>query len=298
MEIEKQASKFTVRNYAHYLNRFNDWYQKNSNGNIKTLDLNIVKKYRVYLSRYTDQKGSTLSRVTQSYHVIALRSLLKWLTKNDWQVLSPEKIDLPKTESRSLKFLNSEQIERLLSSPSISTPAGLRDKAILELLFSTGLRVSELVSLNKDKLDFNRREFGVIGKGGRARVVFMSKRAASWVKRYLEARQDKWIPVFVRHGRGKEDLHGKGEGMRFTTRGVQRVVEKYTKKAKLPIKITPHGMRHTFATDMLSQGAGLREVQEMLGHKNISTTQIYTHVTNPQLKKVHEKYHSGNKGSS
>lgn len=295
MEIEKQASKFTVRNYAHYLNRFESWFVKRASGNIKKLDLPTVKKYRVYLSRYTDQKGLTLSRVTQSYHIIALRSFLKWLTKNDWPVLAPDKIDLPKTESRSLKFLNPGQIERLLSSPSISTTAGLRDKAILELLFSTGLRVSELVSLNKDKIDFDRKEFGVIGKGGRARVVFMSQRAASWVKRYLDARKDNWIPVFVRHGRGKDDLHSKGEGMRFTTRGVQRVVEKYVRKAKLPVKITPHGLRHTFATDLLSQGAGLREVQEMLGHKNISTTQIYTHVTNPQLKKVHEKYHSGNK---
>jgi len=295
MEIERQVSQFTIRNYKHYLTRFTDWAYTQNQTNIANLSLSHIKKYRVYLSRYTDQKGATLSRSTQSYHVIALRSFLKWLIKNDHKVIAPEKIDLPKTESRSLKFLNQVQVQRLLSSPNISKIQGLRDKAMLELLFSTGLRVSELVSLNRDTIDFDSLEFTVIGKGKKARLVFMSTRAARWVKEYLTKREDQWIPVFVRHSRDQALITSDGKKMRLTTRSVQRIVKKYARIAALAVKITPHGLRHSFATDLLSQGAGLREVQEMLGHKNISTTQIYTHVTNPQLKKVHQKYHSGNK---
>lgn len=295
LEVERQVSVYTVRNYAHYLTRFSAWFEKNGFDDISKLDLEMVRKYRVFLSRLVDIGGSPLSRVTQSYHVICLRGLLKWLIKNDYQVLAPEKIDLPKTESKSLKFLEEDQVERLLNQPTISTERGLRDKAILETLFSTGLRVSELVSLTRDQINLKRREFGVIGKGRKARIVFLSTRAAEWIKRYFESREDSWVPAFVRYSRDKIELFEKGENMRLTVRSVQRIVEKYRKKAKLPINITPHGLRHSFATDILSGGAGLREVQEMLGHKNISTTQIYTHVTNPQLKSVHDKYHSGNK---
>lgn len=295
LEVEKNASKFTIRNYALYLRRFGDWFiQHNSSGDMRQLDATIVRKYRVYLSRFVDRQGQTLSKVTQGYYVIALRSFLKWLIKTDWKVLSPEKIDLPKADARQLVFLTPEQVERLLTAPSIGSPQGLRDKAILETLFSTGLRVSELVSLNRDQVDLDRREFGVVGKGRRVRVVFLSKRAVEWIGRYMRERADEWVPLFVRHSRNQEDLHSKGEQMRLTVRTIQRIVARYAKKIKLPMAVSPHGLRHSFATDLLFRGAGLREVQEMLGHKNIATTQIYTHVTNPQLKKVHEKYHSGN----
>jgi len=296
LEVERNLSRYTIRNYHHYLSRFVEWLLKsNSKAKLKDVNLKLITKYRLYLSRLVGRNGSPLSRATQSYHVIALRSFLKWLTKRDYQVLSPEKIDLPKGESRRLTFLNRGQVERLLVAPSISTERGLRDKAILEMLFSTGLRVSELVKLDRDQVDIERREFGVVGKGRRPRVVFLSDRATKWLKKYFDKRSDHWQPVFIRYSRDKAGPESSGEKMRLTVRSVQRIVEKYRKHAKLPIKITPHGLRHSFATDLLHAGAGLREIQEMLGHKNVSTTQIYTHVTNPQLKKVHQKYHSGNK---
>lgn len=296
MEIERGASPYTIRNYHFYLRRFMSWFRsQESSADIRKLTLSLVRKYRIYLSRFTDHQGLTLARATQSYYVIALRSFLKWLVKNDLNVLPPEKIDLPKSESRSLTFLTRDQVERLLRQPTIATAAGLRDKAILEALFSTGLRVSELVALNRERIDFERREFGVIGKGGRARVVFLSTRAAEWISRYLKKRDDNWQPLFIRYARGKADPSASGEEMRLSVRSVQRIVERYSRKARLAKHITPHGLRHSFATDLLHAGAGLREIQEMLGHKNISTTQIYTHVTNPQLRRVHEKFHSGNK---
>lgn len=295
LEVEKQVSGYTIRNYHLYIRRFLDWYDKTYHElTPSSITLERVSKYRVYLARYTDDKGNTLSRTTQSYYVIALRSWFKWMIKRDIDVLAPDKIDLPKGESKSLKFLTVDQVERLMNQPRLSSKVGLRDRVILETLFSTGLRVSELVSLNRDQVDLDRREFGVIGKGRKMRVVFLSMRAAEWMRRYLDARQDGWVPVFVRYSKKKADITAGGESMRLSVRSVQRIVEKYRKKARLPVPITPHGIRHTFATDLLSKGAGLREVQEMLGHKNVATTQIYTHVTNPQLRKVHEKYHSGN----
>ena len=296
LEIEKNCSPLTIRNYQHYLKRFANWLNKDKNIDIsiEKINLKLVRNYRLYLTRFTNNRGQKLSRATQGYHVIALRSFLKWLIKNDYQVLSPEKIDLPKSKSQSLKFLNSEQVERLLNQPGLSTPQGLRDKAILELLFSTGLRVSELVKLNKDELDLKRGEFGVIGKGGQARIVFLSSRAIDWIKRYLNSRKDVWKPLFIRYS-GRIDNSKTGEKMRLTVRSIQRIVKKYTKKAKLPIAATVHTLRHSFATDLLIHGADLRSVQEMLGHKNIATTQIYTHVTNLQLRKIHHKFHSGNR---
>ena len=230
--------------------------------------------------------------MTQNYHLIALRSFLKYLLKRDIAVVAPEKIDLPKAESRSIKFLEREQVDRLLNMPEISDKEGLRDKAILELLFSTGLRVSELTHLNRDTINFDRKEFGVIGKGRRARVVFLSDSAAEWLKRYIDSREDDVPALFIRYSGKKPDAgQNANEAMRLTPRSVQRLVEKYVKKARLPIKITPHGLRHSFATDLLSGGADLRAIQEMLGHKNVSTTQIYTHITNPQLKEIYNKFH-------
>ncbi|MBU0974181.1 tyrosine-type recombinase/integrase [Patescibacteria group bacterium] len=292
LEVERNVSRLTIRNYSHYLRRFNDWFMSKGHKDLKELNQDIVRSYRVYLSRYEDSQGRTLCKRTQSYYIISLRSLLKFLVKNDVPVLHPEKIDLPKAESQHMKFLNTEKMESLLSQPLLSKKGGLRDKAILEVLFSTGLRVSELVGLNRDQIDLKSREFGVIGKGRRPRVVFLSHRAVDWLRRYLNSREDNWQPIFIRYSGKKPDLLSDGEEMRLTTRSVQRLVDKYCRKARLPIKISPHGIRHSFATDLLSNGAGLRDVQEMLGHKNIATTQIYTHVTRPQLKKVHDERHS------
>lgn len=295
LSIERNCSRLTIRNYKHYLDRFNKWLKQNfSSLRLCDLDLKILKKYRVYLSHFVDKKGVPLKKITQTYHLVSIRSFLKYLAKNDVESLSAEKIELPKSDARQIKFLSEEHLERLLASPSISSLQGLRNKVILEVLFSTGLRVSELVKLNRDQIDFKRREFGIIGKGNRPRVVFLSDRACKWLQFYLKKREDDWKPLFVRFS-GKINETDNGEKMRLNVRSVQRIVKKYVKKSKLPINITPHGLRHSFATDLLSRGADIRSVQEMLGHKNIATTQIYTHVTNAQLKKVHEKFHGGNK---
>ncbi|MCX6793928.1 MAG: tyrosine-type recombinase/integrase [Candidatus Gottesmanbacteria bacterium] len=301
LEIERNVSQLTIRNYAHYLRRFLGFLAGQiPSPSVKTVksltnkDITneSIREYRLYLSRFVDKYGISLKRVTQNYHLIAIRSFLKYCLKRDVAVVSPEKIDLPKAESRSIKFLEREQVERLLQMPEISSPDGMRDKAILETLFSTGLRVSELTNLNRDQINFERREFGVIGKGRRARVVFLSDSAVLWLQRYLANRTDESIALFIRYAGKKPDVDDKnGESFRLTPRSVQRLVEKYVKKARLPIKITPHGLRHSFATDLLTGGADLRAIQEMLGHKNVSTTQIYTHITNPQLKEIHNKYH-------
>lgn len=296
LQIERNVSPLTIRNYKQYLNRFWGWFASASPTLSKPEDItgDTVRRYRVFLARYADDKQLTLKRITQNYHLIALRAFLRFLVKKDLQTLHPEKIDLSKAESRSLKFLNKEQLMRLLNQPDISTPQGLRDKAILELFFSTGLRISELVKLNRDDINFETREIGIIGKGNRPRVVFISDDASSWLKQYIRHRDDDYKPLFVRYS-GKKATKEKGEeGVRLTARSIERAVEKYVKKAKIPVKITPHGLRHTFATDLLSSGADLRAIQEMLGHKNISTTQIYTHVTNPQLKEIHKKFHGKN----
>ncbi len=308
LEIERNVSKLTIRNYKHYLERFLGFLggtplsssvkifvssEARSRPAGKTLtpaDITSesIRQYRLYLSRYVDEHGISLKRVTQNYHLIALRSMLKYLIKRDINVISPDKIDLSKAESRSIKFLERDSVDRLLNMPEISKIEGLRDKAILEVLFSTGLRVSELVSLNRDQINLDRKEFGVIGKGRRARIVFLSDTAVDWLNRYLKGRTDEGKALFIRYsGKTPDSI----ESLRLTSRSVQRLVEKYVKKARLPIKITPHGLRHSFATDLLHGGADLRAIQEMLGHKNVSTTQIYTHITNPQLKEIHEKFH-------
>lgn len=297
LEIEKNSSKLTIRNYRFYLHRFSEWLRENQpQTSLKKIKIDTVRKYRLWLSDYVDDRGITLMRVTQSYHIIALRSFLRFCVRNDIETLGPEKIDLPKGESKSLKFLGRDHLRELMNAVDISDIKGLRDRAVIELLFSTGLRVSELCRLNRDQMNFKTQEFGVIGKGGRARVVFLSDAAIFWLSKYFDAREDNFQPVFIRYAKGVDPLN-QGENMRLTPRSIERIVEKYVKKAKLPIKISPHGLRHSFATDLLYNGADLRSVQEMLGHKNISTTQIYTHVTNPQLKVVHRKFHQGNKRS-
>ena len=291
LEVERGSSPLTIRNYKHYLSRFIKWLAKEGiRQNLGDVNPEVVRQYRVFLSRLSDRKGGTLSRRTQGYHAIALRSFLRWLIKNDYKVMSPDKIDLPKAVERQIKFMTGEQTDRLLNAPSLSTIQGKRDKAILEVLFSTGLRVSELVKLDRDKVDLERREFGIVGKGGKARVVFLSSRAAEWIKKYLDAREENYSPLFIRH-KGKMDPGVPDEKMRLTVRSVQRMIKKYVRKIKLPVDATPHVLRHSFATDLLMAGADIRSVQEMLGHKNIATTQIYTHVTHKHLRDIHSEFH-------
>lgn len=294
LEIERNCSPLTTRNYRYYLRYFYRFLKKkHPSPTLPNVNQENVRKFRIFLARKKTKKGQFLKKVTQGYYVIALRSFLRWLIKNDHTTFSPDKIELPKTESRSLKFLTDDQINRLLNQPTISSKIGLRDKAILELLFSTGLRVSELVALDRDQLNLKTKEMGIIGKGGRARVVFLSKRGVSWLGRYLVSRDDHYRPLFIRYS-GKKGVTLSDEQMRLSARSIQRLIEKYRKKARISIRVTPHVLRHSFATDLLFHGADLRSVQELLGHKNIATTQIYTHVTNKRLREAHEKFHGGN----
>lgn len=296
LEVERGLSSLTVRNYGFWLSRFEGWCRENDqNFSVDKLNNDIVLKYRLWLSRKKGRIGAGMSSVTQAYHMIALRSFLRWCAKMDVQTLSPEKIDIPKSRGRSLLFLPPNQMDRLLGAPTGMKIRAFRDRAILEVLFSTGLRVSELVSLNRDQVDLKQREFGVIGKGGRNRLVFLSERAIQKLTDYLSKRDDHFTPLFIRYGGKKPDPTTSDASVRLTTRSVERLVEHYRKKVGLATKITPHGIRHSFATDLLRGGADLREVQELLGHKNVSTTQIYTHVTNRQLREVHQRAHSGNK---
>lgn len=293
LELERNASQRTIRNYHHYLDRFINFA---GDINPSEIDLGLIRKYRLHLARYTDPKTKrSLKRKTQNFFMIALRAFLRYLARLDINSLSAEKVELGEVEPSPLKILDEEGLARLLSAPDPSTKDGLRDKTILEMLFSTGLRVSELASLNCDQINLQRREFGVIGKGGKERVVFLSDSATLWLERYLQSRRDSFKPLFIRF-QGRIDPEDSGERMRLSPRSIERIVEKYVKKIGLPVKATPHTLRHSFATDLLINGADIRSVQEMLGHSNISTTQIYTHITNRQLKEVHKAFHSKNKG--
>jgi len=296
LEIQKGCSPLTIREYRHYLDRFRNWATENSPATKpEDINLELIRRYRLYLAHLPARDGLPLQRVTQSYYIVALRAFLRYLlVQRDIPTLSPDKIELPKQSSRSITFLNPEQMERLLNSPKISNIIGLRDRAILETLFSTGLRVSELVSLNRDQVDLERKEFGVKGKGNKMRVVFLSDTAARWIERYLRSSQDNFKPLFIRHS-GKVDAQKSGEKMRLTARSIQRIVAKHAKRSGLPIEATPHTLRHSFATDLLISGADIRSVQEMLGHESIRTTQVYTHVTNRHLKEVHKAFHSKNR---
>jgi site-specific recombinase XerD len=293
LEIQKGFSPLTIREYRHYLKRFHNWLTDNSFATEPDqINLELVRRYRLYLAHLRARDGLSLGRGTQSYHIVALRAFLRYLlVQRDIPTLSPDKVELPKQGSRSVSFLNPGQMERLLNSPKISNNAGLRDRTILETLFSTGLRVSELVSLNRDQVDLERKEFGVKGKGNKIRVVFLSDTAAEWIERYLKSRRDHFKPLFIRYS-GAVKTENNGEKMRLTARSIQNIVAKYAKRSGLPIEATPHTLRHSFATDLLISGADIRSVQEMLGHESIRTTQVYTHVTNRHLKEVHKAFHN------
>jgi len=249
-----------------------------------------VRNFRLYLNRYKDDRGHELKLITQNYYVIALRSFLKYLAKRDIKTLAAEKLELPKTPSRQVVFLESEDLQKLLSAPSKEKKEilRLRDQAILEILFSTGLRVAELSSLKRDQVNPKKEEFPVRGKGDKIRIVFMSERAREALRRYLNARNDNSPALFVRHNREKTDITDTAP---LTPRTIQRVIKKYALLAGVSPDITPHTLRHTMATDLLTAGADLRSVQEILGHSSITTTQVYTHITNRHLKEIHKKFH-------
>lgn len=291
--VEKSLSPLTIREYKHYLHRFLCWMENSSFPlSPASINMELIRQFRIYLAYFRQRNGKPLSKNTQTYHIVAIRSFLRYLTvKRDISTLNPGRIDLPKTDPRMINFLTREQLNVLLDSPQISDIKGLRDKAILETFFSTGLRVSELVKLNRDQINMQTKEFGVKGKGGKIRVVFLSDTACEWITRYLKMRKDRYKPLFIRYG-GKTTTDNSGESMRFSVRSVQKMITKYSKKAGLPISAHPHTLRHSFATDLLIGGADLRSVQEMLGHESIRTTQVYTHVTNRHLKEVYKKYHS------
>jgi len=295
-ELDKNLSAKTIKMYAYYLTFFQSWLKKNypqQAEQISKLEESHLRQFRLYLAQqYFNPYKGPLKRQSQNYFLIAIRSLFRYLIKQEVQVLSPDKIELGKTRDREIRFLPSSDLDLLFKAVNTRSKLGLRDRAIMEVLFSTGLRVSELSALNRDQVNVLKGEFGVIGKGGKARVVFLSKQATIWLDKYLSVRKDECQAVFVRY-RGKTAKTP--EELRLSSRQIERLVEKYRCKARITRKITPHVLRHSFATDLLTHGADLRSVQEMLGHKNIATTQIYTHVTNPQLRQVHEKYHSGNK---
>lgn len=287
LEIEQNRSQKTIRNYDHYLTRLIDFA-----GDIKVSDINteLVRKWRLWLNRLGTNTSDELQKTTQNYHLIALRSFLKYCAKRDIPALAPEKIELARTTRKQVTFLTPEELERLFAIPKLDTLPGLRDRAILELLFSSGLRVSELVGLDRDHINIKRREFMVRGKGQKDRPIFISEAAAMWIEAYLNKRTDTARPLFIRYsGSKKVDLTGNYH--RLTARSVQRMVSRYALLAGITKHVSPHTLRHSFATDLLMNGADLRSVQALLGHSNIATTQIYTHVTDPHLKSVHQKFH-------
>jgi site-specific recombinase XerD len=289
-EVEKQHSRLTVRNYDHYLSRFSEWAGKNGVTKPSQITIDVVRNYRLWLNRLTDDKGASLKRMTQNYHVIALRAFLKYLSKRDIDTLPADKIELGKTEKRTVEFLSPEECHRLLNAAGQKdTFTSLRDRSILELLYSTGLRVSELASLDVEQVNLKRREFMVRGKGDKPRVVFISDDAADWLEKYLTKRGVPMVPLFTRSDKPKDEPDG--ADLRLTPRSIQRIVSKYAREAGLVKDITPHTLRHSFATELLQNGADIRSVQQMLGHASITTTQVYTHVTDRGLKEIHQKFH-------
>jgi len=289
LEIEQNRSQKTIRNYDHYLSRLLDF--SDNELDVEDITQELVRKWRLWLNRLGTNTSDELGKTTLNYHLIALRSFLKFCAKHDIETLAAEKIELARTARKQVTFLNEDELARMFSQPDINKVAGLRDRAILELLFSSGLRVSELVGLDRDHINLKRREFMVRGKGQKDRPIFISPTAAEWISDYLDRREDNTKPLFVRYsGRKAVDLSGNYH--RLTARSVQRLVSRYSLLAGITKHVSPHTLRHSFATDLLMNGADLRSVQAMLGHSNIATTQIYTHVTDPHLKSIHERFHT------
>jgi len=299
LEIEKNRSDKTLRNYHFYLDRFLQWHGAKKTP--KSITAEQVRKYRLWLNRLEDAHGEPLKKNTQNYHLIALRSFLKYLAKRDIQTLASEKIELMKMPDREVSFLDGSDLNRILEEPlkilkgkkgvkGTKVRIAYRDKAILELLFSTGLRVSELAKLKKDDINLKRDEFTIRGKGRKSRIVFLSEQARYAIQQYLKARKDMSTYLFVSHDKQQEKKQAT-EDRPLTPRSIQRVVHKYAKAAGITKPVTPHTLRHSFATDLLQNGADIRSVQTMLGHSSITTTQIYTHITDQALRNIHKKFH-------
>lgn len=290
LEVEGGRSPKTIENYNLYLERFIDFA---GDMPVDKITSEIIRKYRLWLNRFkNDTSGNELSAITQSYHLIALRGFLTYLSRRDIPSLAADKIILPKTVRKQVTFLHYDEVIRMIEQIDTTNEQGLRDRAIVELLFSSGLRVSELVNLNRDHINLTRREFMVRGKGQKDRPVFISSSASRHVQSYLDARHDALIPLFISYSRNSQSPDTSGDFRRLTPRSIQRMVSQYARLAGITKHVSPHTMRHSFATDLLMNGADLRSVQSMLGHSNISTTQIYTHVTDQHLKDVHERFHS------
>src|SRR3989344_2290550 len=287
LEIEKNRSPKTTENYDHYLRRFFDFAKV---AQPQQITEELIRKFRLHLNRLTAQDGEPLKKVTQNYHIIALRAFLKYLAKREIKSVSPEKVELGKQEERQIDFLETNELERLLNSPEGSDLTNLRDKAILETLFSTGLRVAELCSLDRDKIDLNKGEVPVRGKGSKIRVVFFSDGAKKSLDGYLKKRTDADPALFIRIP--PKNAFEKYENLRLTPRSIQRIIRKHATKAGIIGKnVSPRSEEHSMATDLLQNGADIRSVQAILGHSSITTTQIYTHVTDSRLKEVHQKFH-------
>ncbi len=291
LEVEGGRSRKTAENYKLYLERFVEFAD-----NIYVADITteLIRKYRLWLNRYKNDNDDILATITQSYHLIALRGFLHYLSGRDIASLSPDKIILPKVSRKQVTFLYKEEINRLLAGINTSSEQGLRDRAIIELLFSSGLRVSELVGLDIGHVNTKRREFMVRGKGQKDRPIFISQAAADHIEAYLTSRDDTLPPLFLSYSRNAT-ADTSGNYRRLTARSIQRILSQYARLAGITKHVSPHTMRHSYATDLLMNGADLRSVQSMLGHSNISTTQVYTHVTDEHLREVYERYHSESK---
>ena len=289
-EVGKYQSKKTIENYSHYLRRFEHFAKAKTHVSRITSDL--IRDYRLHLHRTPIAgQGVTLDIKTQQYHLIALRAMLKHLQKNDIATLSPEKIELPKVPGRQVEVLAREELEAMFRTIDPTKRNGPRNLALLHLLYSTGLRVSELSNLNRKDVNLQTREFRVVGKGRKARIVFLSETAAQFLKDSLNARDDNWTPLFLSNSNRSKVKSLFGEERRLEPQAIERIVRNLATAAGIVKKVTPHTLRHTFATELLKNGADIRSVQEMLGHSSITTTQIYTHLTNRRLKEIHEQFH-------
>ncbi len=287
LEIEQNRSQKTIANYDRYLQRLVEFA---GDKDVSKINDDMVRKWRIWLARHKDNQGEEMGKTTQNYHLIALRSFLKYAAKRDLETLPSDKIELARVTRPQIGFLDTDEVQRLFDIIDTSNPVGLRDRAMLELLFSSGLRVSELVNLDRDHINLERGEFMVRGKGQKDRPVFISPEAAEAIDLYLKSRNDSDKPLFIHYAGSKEEGY-----TRLTARSVQRMVKRYAGLAGITKVVTPHTLRHSFATDLLINGADVRSVQGLLGHSNISTTQIYTHITDPQLRKVHEQFHNKKK---
>ena len=296
LEIERNRAMKTVENYGRYLERFIQFASSTAGDDIKNVNEDVIRQYRLWLNRFKDPDTSApLKRITQNYHIIALRNFLKYLVKRQIKSVQPERVELGKQEDRQVSFLESSELERLLESPKGGDLPALRDKAMLAALFSTGMRVSELCSLNRDMVSTESGELSVRGKGGKVRPVFLSEEAVAHMATWLKERTDMDPAVFIRIPRNL--AFGKYDNLRLTSRSIQRIVKTHATAAGIVgKKVSPHTLRHSFATDLLRNGADIRSVQAMLGHSSVTTTQIYTHVTDKGLREVHQKFLKGGRG--